>query len=240
MLGDRLLGAPWPPWPAPPRGTIRAPSGRDQHRGPGRPRPGRRRGGHLQRASLWTRSSARPRAGPRRRRVVETVGVRFADLGLPRGAVVRRAWIQFTADEVQTTDRPGHRRPRRGQRPQVGPNEFNLSSGTSPRPRVLVPTGLGRRRRSRGRRTHPRSAGDGPGGRRPPLLGRRHRRDGVHVHRYRSAHGGRLRPGPGPGPRPPHRLVTGDPRRMPRPSTASPPSATTATGGPTRGGWPTW
>lgn len=33
--------------------------------------------------------------------VLQTVGVRFRDLGIPRGARIERAWIQFTADEVQ-------------------------------------------------------------------------------------------------------------------------------------------
>src|SRR5262245_44036105 len=34
----------------------------------------------------------------------QTVGMRFAGLGIPRGAVVRDAWLQFNVDEPSTLD----------------------------------------------------------------------------------------------------------------------------------------
>jgi hypothetical protein len=61
--------------------------------------------------------------------VDQIVGVRFTNLDLPRGAVIRRAWIQFTADEV-------HSDPTEltigahdvDNAPKLGPNNANLST----------------------------------------------------------------------------------------------------------------
>jgi hypothetical protein len=61
--------------------------------------------------------------------VDQTVGVRFAGVDLPRGAVIRRAWIQFTADEVQsdptTLTIAAHDV---DNAPKLGPSNFNLTS----------------------------------------------------------------------------------------------------------------
>jgi hypothetical protein len=62
-------------------------------------------------------------------RVDQVVGVRFAGLALPRGAVVQRAWVQFTADEVQsdptTLTIAAHDV---DNAPKLGPNATNLRS----------------------------------------------------------------------------------------------------------------